>query len=71
MLDRRQRRIDQQQFDLLGLDLIGQGRHMAGAQIGGGPDFAHLDHLRKDDVETDGPGQAFELGLPRFDAVIG
>ena len=44
---------------------------MTGAQIGGGPDFAHLDHLRKDDVEMDGPGQALELGLPRFDAVIG
>jgi hypothetical protein len=71
LLDRVQGGIDEQELDLLLLGPPGNVLDMPAADEGRRLDLAHLGDLGEHDLDTDGAGQAFELGLAGFDAMGG
>jgi len=71
LLNRRQSRIDKQQFDVVGFYLGGQGFDMTGAEIGRRPNLAHFHDVGENHVQPDCFRKPFKLGLPCLKAMIG
>ena len=66
LLDGRERRIDDQQFNLSLLGPLGKLLHLPATEIGRRLDFAHAQDFGEHQVERYGRGQPDKFGMPRL-----